>query len=152
MSKKEAVAKIKGSHEYPNIYGYVRFRTICEGVLVTATICNLPDSNLCGIFGFHIHEGNNCSGNDNDPFADAGSHYNPTNAQHPCHAGDLPPLFGNDGFAYMSFVTKRFTIDEILGKTVVIHSNYDDFNTQPSGHSGTKIACGEIQCTSDSDK
>ncbi|MBO5007752.1 MAG: superoxide dismutase family protein [Clostridia bacterium] len=34
----------------------------------------------------------------------------------------------------------RFTIDEIIGKKVVIHSAPDDFTSQPSGNSGNKIA------------
>jgi len=28
---------------------------------------------------------------------------------------------------------------------VIIHDNPDDFTTQPSGNSGTKIACGVIK-------
>ena len=39
----------------------------------------------------------------------------------------------------------RFTVEEIVGKTVIIHSNADDFTTQPSGNSGEKIACGIIK-------
>lgn len=79
-----------------------------------------------------------------DPFADAMSHYNPNDCEHPHHAGDLPPLFGNDGFALLLFLTSRFSVDEIIGKTVIIHDQPDDFTTQPSGNSGTKIACGVI--------
>ncbi len=39
---------------------------------------------------------------------------------------------------------KKFTIDEIIGKTVIIHAKPDDFITQPSGNAGEKIACGVI--------
>ena len=39
----------------------------------------------------------------------------------------------------------RFRIDEIIGKTIIIHSSTDDFTSQPSGNSGSKIACGEIK-------
>ena len=63
---------------------------------------------------------------------------------HPYHAGDLPPLIGNDGFAYMSVLTNRFKIDEIINKVIVIHENKDDFTTQPSGNAGKKIGCGKI--------
>ena len=97
-----------------------------------------------GVFGFHIHEGNACTGNENDPFANAGGHYNPTNCPHPYHAGDLPPLFSNNGYAFMSVLINKFTVNEIIGRTVIIHSQPDDFTTQPSGNSGKKIACGEI--------
>lgn len=41
-------------------------------------------------------------------------------------------------------MTKRFGIDEIIGRSVIIHSQADDFRSQPSGNSGSKIACGTI--------
>ena len=56
----------------------------------------------------------------------------------------MPVLFGNNGFAWMLFLTNRFMPEDIIGRTVVIHSLPDDFHTQPSGNSGEKIACGEI--------
>lgn len=62
----------------------------------------------------------------------------------PYHAGDLPPLFGNQGYAFSAFVTDRFAVREIVEKTIIIHSKPDDFKTQPSGDSGEKMACGKI--------
>lgn len=44
----------------------------------------------------------------------------------------------------MVFLTDNFRVRDIIGKTVVIHSKADDFTSQPSGDSGSKIACGEI--------
>lgn len=61
------------------------------------------------------------------------------------HAGDLPPLLSCQGNAYLSVKTDRFSVNEIIGRTVVIHSNPDDFHTQPAGNAGKKIACGVIQ-------
>ena len=80
-----------------------------------------------------------------DPLANAMSHYNPDGCVHPYHAGDLPPLFGNDGLALSLFLTNRFSVDEVIGRTVIIHDHPDDFVTQPSGNSGAKIACGVIR-------
>lgn len=57
----------------------------------------------------------------------------------------MPPLFENNGYAYLSFLTNRFQIKDIVGKTVIIHDMPDDFKTDPSGNSGTKIACGIIK-------
>ena len=91
----------------------------------------------------HIHEGGACTG---DGFADTGGHYNPAGADHPCHAGDLPPLFATGGGrAELRVLTDRFSVREIIGRTVVIHSGPDDFTTQPAGNAGSKIACGVIQ-------
>lgn len=74
-------------------------------------------------------------------------HYNPDNCQHLYHAGDMPPLFGVDGSAVLLFLTNRFSVEEIIGRTVIIHARPDDFMTQPSGNSGEKIACGVIRMT-----
>lgn len=144
----QALARIAGSKSYPDISGTVRFYQTGAGVMVWAEINGLPRSELpCRgqVFGFHIHAGASCTGSMDDPFADALSHYNPGGCGHPHHAGDLPPLFGNDGAAFSLFLTNRFSVNEVVGKTVIIHDQPDDFTTQPSGNSGTKIACGAIR-------
>lgn len=142
-----AHAIVNGSPSLPNLHGLVLFYQLTDGVLMIARIEGLPqgpDACSANVFGFHIHEGNSCSGNATDPFADAGTHYNPANCRHPAHAGDLPPLFGNHGFAFMAFMTDKFSVSEVVGRTVIVHSAPDDFTTQPSGNSGAKIACGQI--------
>lgn len=147
-SQPQAAAILAGSERYPAISGAVRLYQTNEGVIILAEISGLPHSGVpCEnqVFGFHIHEGSDCSGNMDDPFANVMSHYNPANCEHPHHAGDLPPLFENDGYALSLFLTNRFSVDEVIGRTVIIHDHPDDFTTQPSGHSGTKIACGKIQ-------
>lgn len=149
-SRPQAAASIAGSKNFPGITGAVRFYQTNGGVIVLAEISGLPQSNLpCEerIFGFHIHEGTDCGGNMDDPFADVMSHYNPGGCGHPHHAGDLPPLFGTGGRALSLCLTNRFSVDEVVGRTVIIHDHPDDFTTQPSGNSGTKIACGVIRKT-----
>lgn len=142
-----AQAKIAGSVSYPDITGTVRFYQATGGVLVVAEISGLPvGAGVCApsVFGFHIHEGSACTGNAEDPFADAKVHYNPHQCPHPQHAGDLPPLFSNRGYAFMAVLTDRFSVSEIIGRTLIVHGSPDDFTTQPSGNSGKKIACGRI--------
>ena len=144
----QALAVVAGSPEFPNISGRVRFYQTNAGVLVYAEIMGLPsESGKCAdrVFGFHIHEGERCGGRARDWFADTRSHYNPGSCGHPFHAGDLPPLFGNNGFAFCVVLTNRFAVKDIIGRTVVIHDKPDDFTTQPSGGSGVKSACGEIK-------
>lgn len=141
----DAYADIVGNDENPQLYGTVKFYdTPLGGVLVEAEVYGLPNAlklYSSNFYGFHIHEKGNCK----KPFDKTGDHYNPTAAPHPEHAGDLPPLLGNQGFAYSIFYTQRFTVSDITGRSIVIHQNPDDFTTQPSGNSGPKIGCGVIQ-------
>ena len=137
----DAVAEIRGGVEALQLTGCVEFYQENGCVLIVARISGLPESET-GFFGFHIHQGENCSGAD---FSGTGSHYNPMDQMHPVHAGDLPPLLACRGIAYLSVKTDRFSVDEIIGRTVVIHSDPDDFHSQPAGNSGKKIACGVIR-------
>lgn len=143
----DAYANINGSQLYPKINGNVRFFGTPYGVIVVSMIEGLPmleGSHGSPIFAYHIHSGESCTGSIDDPFSSVRMHYNPTNRPHPYHSGDLPPLFGAGGYAFSAVLTDRFTVDEIIGKTIIIHSAPDDFTTQPSGNSGAKLACGEI--------
>lgn len=143
-----AHAAIEGSQEYAGIRGNVYLYEVYNGTILVGEIYGIPEElerKYGGFFGFHIHEGKSCTGNSEDPFADTGSHYNPTKAAHPAHAGDLPPLMSHGGVAWMEVYTGRFYPEDVIGRTIVIHEMPDDFHTQPSGDSGMKIACGKIQ-------
>lgn len=146
--KPQAEAEIRGSADYPDISGKVNFFQTGKGVFVVTQVSGMPTHEepcRSPVFGYHIHSGKSCTGNKTDPFADALTHYNPKSCAHPHHAGDMPPLFGNNGYAFSVFLTDRFTVEEIIGRTVIIHSMPDDFTTQPAGNSGMKIACGVIR-------
>lgn len=113
---------------------------------------NLPP----GTHGFHIHEVGKC---EPPTFESAGAHYNPTNAKHGFddpegpHAGDLRNIeVAEDGT-----VTEDVTADMVTleidgentlytdqGTALVIHSQADDYVSQPSGNAGDRIACGVI--------
>lgn len=138
-----ASAQIRGGNLAPDLQGQVHFESHPDGTLVTACVWGLPVSET-GFFALHIHEGDSCEGTD---FGDTGGHWNPDGVGHPMHAGDLPPLLSVDGNAWLSVLTGRFRVEDVVGKTVVIHSGTDDFRTQPSGDAGIKIACGIIVAT-----
>lgn len=143
----QAFADIRGSSGYPEIMGMTRFYQSDMGIIVVTEVMGLPSSNdpcKSSVFAFHIHEGDECRGNAEDPFALTRGHYNPHSCPHPYHAGDMPPLFSADGYAFSVFLTDRFSVREIIGRSVVIHRSPDDFHTQPSGAAGEKIACGVI--------
>lgn len=136
-----AIARIQGDAAHPALQGTVRFYPRSRGTLVVADILGLPDTES-GFFGFHIHEGSDCTGTG---FAATGNHFDPKKRPHPQHAGDLPPLLSSNGTAWLSVLTGRFQFWDIIGKTVVIHNRPDDYTTQPSGNAGNKIACGVIR-------
>ena len=142
LKPNRATAYIRGGKDAPHLLGKVEFLQKRNGVLVTADISGLP-KNKTGFYGFHVHRGRSCAGRD---FSESGEHYNPGMRPYPLHAGVMPPLlsYGN-GNAYLSIMTDRFTVKDIIGRTVVIHNGVDDFISQPSGNAGKKIACGEIR-------
>lgn len=144
----DAVAILRGSDKYPRLRGEVRFYQTRYGVIVAAEVTGLPmPTGNCQspVFGFHLHSGGSCTGTASDPFADAKGHYNPQDCPHPHHAGDMPPLFGSNGYAFSVFLTDRFSVDEVIGRVVIIHAKPDDFTTQPSGNAGEMIACGSVR-------
>lgn len=148
-----AVAEIRGGPLAPQIRGSVFFQDIPGGVWVSVEVHGLPGYRPAetgyppvGPHGFHIHQFGNCIAGDSDnSFLGAGEHYNPDNQPHGNHAGDFPVLFSNQGRALMGFFTDRFKVADIVGRSVIIHENPDDYRTQPAGASGKKLACGVIK-------
>lgn len=146
-SKCAAFARISGDSGHENLGGCVLFYDAGGMVLVVADIYGLPnaqDNCRKGIHAIHIHSGGACSGNADNAFADAAGHFTMNDCGHPYHSGDMPPLFSNCGNAWSAFVTSRFTIRDIIGKTVIIHDKPDDFTSQPAGNAGSRIGCGVI--------
>ncbi|MGI6124333.1 MAG: superoxide dismutase family protein [Acetivibrionales bacterium] len=151
--KPSAKASLAGGPLAPSITGEVSFYPAHNGSLVVAEVYNLPKTALptnstppINPFGFHIHEGNTCEkGDPSDPFKAAMGHYNPRNMPHPAHAGDMPVLFGNEGYAFLAFFTDRFVPAQVIGRTVIIHQNPDDYRSQPAGDAGKRLACGIIR-------
>jgi Cu-Zn family superoxide dismutase len=102
------------------------------------------------IHGFHVHDVGNCASAD---FMSAGGHFNPTHKphgpqDHPHHAGDMPSLLADpSGKIDARFTLEGVTLggaDGFVGHAVVLHASADDFDAQPSGNSGARIACGVI--------
>lgn len=101
-----------------------------------------------GTHGIHIHTVGRC---DAPGFETAGPHWNPTARMHGMnnpqgkHAGDFKNLVvGKDGKGSLSAdVPGDFAaLMDSDGAAIVIHAVADDYKTDPSGNSGTRIACG----------
>lgn len=145
-------AYVLGGPLAPQLRGTVLFKDVPGGTEVLAEVYGLPpykpasgEDAPIGPHGFHIHEHGNCEiGDPDNPFLAAGGHWNPDNQPHGNHAGDFPVLFSNNGYALMAFFTKRFKPVDVVGRSVVIHENPDDYRSQPAGDAGKRLACGVI--------
>lgn len=140
----EAVAvidagKIKGTVIFTQKEEHVSIRIDIRGLKINAK------------HGFHIHE----SGDLREGCKSCCAHYNPDITEHAGleggHAGDLGNIRTDDtGVADMTIRTNKFVIDEILGRSVIIHEDEDDLgngnfeDSKTTGHSGARIACSVI--------
>lgn len=153
QTRVRAYAEIKGGPLAPNIHGFVVFTDMGNGTDVFVEVNGLPPyqkrgngQDPIGPHGFHIHEKGSCAvGKGDDPFQEAGGHWNPTNQPHGNHAGDLPVIFSNNGYTRMNVFTDKFRVREVIGKAMIIHESPDDFRTQPAGDAGKRLACGVIK-------
>ena len=128
--------------------GLVTFTQVEGGVRIVADVNYLEP----GKHGFHIHEFGDCSAPDG---SSAGGHFNPKNAKHGSpdslerHAGDLGNLAADGkGHAHYDRIDTVITLegpDTIIGRSVIVHANADDFTTQPTGNAGGRVACGVIE-------
>lgn len=132
------------------VQGTVTFTLEGKNMLVTARVSGLSP----GSHGFHIHQRGVCRPPD---FASAGDHFNPEGHPHGApgektHAGDLGNLkVGADGTAVYSATLSadRVSLEpgprSLLDRAVVVHEKRDDLQTQPTGGSGARVACGVIR-------
>ena len=102
--------------------------------------------------GLHVHDKGDCSAAD---AASAGGHYNPGGTAHgragtaPHHAGDLPSLTADARGTVradltLAGVTLAAGPASIVGRSLIVHRDRDDYATQPSGNAGPRLACGVI--------
>ncbi|TFL17802.1 superoxide dismutase family protein [Jannaschia formosa] len=102
-----------------------------------------------GAHGVHLHETGVCEGD----FSSAGGHI-AGDANHGLveggpHPGDLPnALVGEDGELSMeAFANANLTMDMLRDddlSALIVHSGPDDYISQPSGDSGSRIACAVL--------
>jgi superoxide dismutase, Cu-Zn family len=132
-----------------NLNGSVNFSQSSKQVIVTGTFSGLKANAEHGI---HIHEKGDCSATD---ATSAGGHYNPNNSQHGNHqqavhhAGDMPNIVSDaSGNASYKATLTNFSLTgdySIIGRSVVVHRDPDDYKSQPAGNSGPRIGCGLIR-------
>lgn len=121
------------------------------GVLIELEVTGLPANQWVA---FHLHETGSCdhaSGHDS-----AGGHFNPTDKKHGYlseggpHAGDMPNQYvAADGILRAQVFNGSVELNRgktgILGRALMIHAKADDYESQPSGNAGQRLACGVIE-------
>lgn len=140
-----------------NDVGQVTFTQVKGGVLrIAANV-----EGLTGFHGFHIHAGGACRDSAGTPnFTLASGHlgHDPVAGHHHRdHAGDMPVLLAkSDGSATTWFETTRVEVDDIKGRTVIVHALADNYANIPArygspdattlatGDAGGRLACGVI--------
>lgn len=129
------------------VSGSVRFSEVDGKLRVEAKVAGLTP----GEHGFHVHEAGDCSASD---ASSAKGHFNPAGKTHGYHGGserhggDLPNLLANaQGEATYSTEVSGLSLSGatgVVGRSVVVHADPDDYKSQPAGNSGKRVACGVI--------
>ncbi|RIX43500.1 MAG: superoxide dismutase family protein [Rhodocyclales bacterium GT-UBC] len=129
------------------VSGSVQFVEVTGGLRVEGKLAGLTP----GEHGFHVHEAGDCSAPD---ASSAKGHFNPAGKSHghhgstEHHGGDMPNLVANaSGEANYSFELKGVALsgpNGVVGRSVVVHADPDDYKSQPAGNSGKRVACGVI--------
>ena len=107
-----------------------------------------------GIHAIHIHEKADCSVDD---ASSAGGHWNPTFTRHgkwgigEHHKGDIGNFTADiGGKGTIKLATTEWCIGcgdlskDVLGKSLIVHLDSDDYTTQPTGNAGGRVACSAI--------
>ncbi len=125
--------------------GKVTFSDSKYGLLISPSLSSLGP----GLHGFHLHEKPSCGHQGKD----AGSHYDPQKTGKHLgpygngHLGDLPALFVNKaGEAKHPSLAPRLSVDDIIGKSLMVHEGGDNYADMPKplGGGGARVACAVV--------
>jgi Cu-Zn family superoxide dismutase len=130
--------------------GTVTLTEVPSGVLLDVSLHDLP----AGVHAFHIHQTGSCS----PDFGASGGHFAGGDKQHGLkvdggpHAGDMPNIHVPESGALeievlntaITFHDGAGALFDDDGSAIVIHDHADDYQSQPTGDAGGRIACGVI--------
>lgn len=139
--------------ESPKVKGEVLFLQRKGGVTVEYLFTRLPP----GLHGFHIHKagdlrGEGCKGACDHWTKRPAQHGGPPGHTGPRHTGDLGNLSIPEGKDECkgSLFLKHVSVEELYGRSVIVHEDEDDYGRGPhedsktTGHSGARIGCAII--------
>lgn len=133
-----------------DVSGTATFKESNGFVTFTANISGLKP----GVHAIHIHEKADCSAAD---ATSAGGHWNPTHKKHgkwgegEYHKGDIGNFTTDQyGNGTITLTTDQWCIGcgdankDIVGKGLIVHEKADDYQTQPTGNAGGRVACAAL--------
>jgi Cu-Zn family superoxide dismutase len=126
-----------------------------SGVLIRLNLRQKPEGISPGAHAIHIHNIGKCE----PPFKSAGEHFNPMNKKHGFfskegkHVGDLPNIYVPENAPLtVEFLVSQLSLSggstsvfDSDASALVIHQGADDYQTDPAGNSGDRVACGVIE-------
>jgi superoxide dismutase, Cu-Zn family len=134
------------SRSSSNVTGNARITPGGSGVIVMVDISGATP----GDHGVHIHDKGDCSAPD---ATSAGPHFNPKAAEHhgglstPVrHGGDLGNMqVDSNGKGLLVVQVSDLTMDQVVGRSILVHAGKDDLQSDPAGNSGARVACGTLK-------
>ena len=145
----EQAHAVIGSLNDSGVTGMAVFTQNGDQITLTAEIQGASP----GLHAIHIHANGDCSAPDG---TSAGGHWNPTDVAHgkwgegEFHLGDIGNItVGEDGTGRITLTTDLWEIGtgsdiDVVGRSIIVHADADDFVSQPSGNAGARIGCGVI--------
>jgi Cu-Zn family superoxide dismutase len=137
-----------------SVQGEVVFSDRKSGLYIEAVFTKLPK----GQHGFHIHKAGDLRGEgckmacDHYHKGKPCSHGGPPGWKGERHTGDLGNVEGEGSYTYTLI---DVCVDEIIGRSVIVHADMDDYgignqdDSLTTCHSGSRIDCaviGRIMC------
>lgn len=147
--KRHPISKAVAFFEFSGVKGHVYMDSVGKGnTQFTCDLTNLTP----GYHGMHVHK----HGTMSNECKSVCEHYNPENRDHggPLgqnrHKGDIGNIYVDATGASKTIVIANVSVDEIIGRSLVIHADEDDLgmgsadNSHTTGNSGEKIGCATI--------
>ncbi len=129
--------------------GFANLEPMGKGLLLHVEVEGLSP----GWHGIHIHGMGDCS-DFSAGFKAAGGHATHESEKHGFknadgnHFGDLPNIWaGDNGQGKAEYFLKDVALADLQdkdGSSIMVHAGPDDYESQPAGNSGDRVACGVI--------
>jgi Cu-Zn family superoxide dismutase len=145
-------AKAELKNDKGESVGSVELTQTPHGVLLQVDLSGIAP----GEHAFHVHGVGKCE----PPFKSAGDHFDPEGKKHGllaaegAHAGDMPNLHVPDSGKLTVEILNaavalakgpKNSLFQEGGTALIVHAGVDDYQTDPAGNAGDRIACGVVQ-------